>query len=323
MKRRLPIISLLLLCLLGAAGFAVLNYYNTARKLSYHMYDPLPIIHKVHAGSDTNYEQTRADKSDPINNAHLSDNKNKIDHQQPFTILLIGVDRRPHDHGRSDVLMVAAVNPQQHCTVMMNIPRDTLTTIAGKGMEDKINHAFAYGGAAMTIATVEQFLGVPINYYIKADMNGFREIVDLIGGVDVNNAYEFNFEGFSFAEGELHLNGKEALAYVRMRYEDPQGDHGRNERQRSVMKAILRHILNITSITRFNKIADALGNHVKTNISFDEWKMMTFRYRDAFDTIDTEKVRGSGKIITGIYYYIVTNEERERIRGLLQDYLAM
>src|SRR5690606_29205840 len=104
---------------------------------------------------------------------------------------------------------------------MVSIPRDTRTEIIGKGFQDKINHAYAFGGPEMAIDTVENFLDIPIDYFVQVNMESFKDIVDAVGGVTVNNSFSFNAGGYTFNEGQISLNGAEALAYSRMRYEDP------------------------------------------------------------------------------------------------------
>ena len=101
--------------------------------------------------------------------------------------------------------MVITLNPKNNSMKTVSIPRDTYTEIVGKGKSDKINHAYAFGGVDMSVATVEKFLNVPINYYIEVNMEGFKDIVDAVGGVDVNNDLEFSLEGKHF-QREYSLN---------------------------------------------------------------------------------------------------------------------
>jgi LCP family protein required for cell wall assembly len=323
MRRLVSFVGIVILLVVGLIGFAAYYLYNTSRDLSDHIYDPLPIVHQVQAGSSGKDDQTqKAEKqSDKKQQDEEQSDEKQVMLRQPFTILIMGVDRRSGDKGRSDVLMVATVNLNNPSTLMMNIPRDTRTTIIGPDIEDKVNHAYAFGGAVMTIATVEHLIGIPIDYYIKVDMEGFQQIIDTLGGIEVNNTLEFQYEGHDFPVGPLALQGKEALAYVRMRYEDPQGDLGRNERQKLVMKAIVNNLLQIQSVFKLNKIADTIEKHVKTNLTFKEWKIMGVDYREALDHVQTEKLNGHGQIMKGIYYYIVTEEEKLRINERLRLHL--
>ncbi|MFF2091699.1 LCP family protein [Paenibacillus sp. NPDC058174] len=245
--------------------------------------------------------------------------KERIESKHPFTVLVMGVDERGSDKGRSDTLIVMAVNPNKKSILMFNIPRDTRTEIIGHGTTDKINHAYAFGGAEMSKQTVEHFLDYPIDYYIRVNMEGFAKMIDLIGGVQVDNPFAFFYGEHQFDKGPLKLNGEEALLYSRMRYEDPRGDFGRNTRQREILKQVLKRGLTFNSIKQIEKILDQLGSTVKTNITFDEMKTFITDYRSDLEQVDTVEISGSGSTINRVWYYIVGNDEKERIHNLLKN----
>src|SRR5699024_12248826 len=94
----------------------------------------------------------------------------KVKATEPLNILLLGVDARESDKGRSDALIVLSLDPQNDVMRLISIPRDTRTTIVGKGGEDKINHAYAFGGTGMAVATAEDFLGIEVDYYFHLNM---------------------------------------------------------------------------------------------------------------------------------------------------------
>ena len=124
--------------------------------------------------------------------------------QDPFSILLLGVDERKNDVGRSDTMIVMTVNPNKQSIKMLSLPRDTRTEIVGHGTSDKMNHAYAYGGIPMTINTIEEFLDIPIDYYVKMNMEGFQEIVDAVGGITVDNDMDLSYKGYTFQKERLH-----------------------------------------------------------------------------------------------------------------------
>src|SRR5699024_11686849 len=107
------------------------------------------------------------------------------------TILLMCVDARGADKGRSDALMVLTLNPKTDSMQIVSIPRDTRVEIAGRGTQDKINHAYAFGGADMAVNTVENFLDVDMDYYVSMNMEGMEELVDQLGGITVENDIEW------------------------------------------------------------------------------------------------------------------------------------
>jgi polyisoprenyl-teichoic acid--peptidoglycan teichoic acid transferase len=243
---------------------------------------------------------------------------------QPFSVLLMGVDEREGDSGRSDSMIVLTVNPEVKSVKMLSIPRDTLTEIVGKGTKDKINHAYAFGGVEMAMDTVENLLSIPIDYFVQINMESFQEIVNAVGGITVNNDLSFSYGGYSFPEGELELSGKEALAFSRMRYEDPRGDFGRQLRQREVIQAVIREGASVSSLWNFGDIFDTLGNNIKTNLKFEEMVNIQKNYRAASNKIEQIKIQdGAGTKIDGVYYYVIPDAEITRIQDILKKHMEL
>ncbi|CAM3981221.1 LytR family transcriptional regulator [Mesobacillus zeae] len=245
-----------------------------------------------------------------------------FNNKEPFSVLMLGVDEREGDKGRSDTMIVMTVNPEKNSVKMLSIPRDTRTEIVGRGTQDKINHAYAFGGVEMSMDTVENFLDIPIDYYMKVNMEGFKDIVDALGGITVNNTIDFTQDGHHFPVGEISLDGDQALSYVRMRKEDPQGDFGRQNRQRQIIQGVMEKGVSFGSITKFDDVFVALGDNVKTNITFDEMKDIQKHYKSAASNIDQMKIEGSGTSIGGIYYYAVPETEKQRVQTELKTHLG-
>jgi polyisoprenyl-teichoic acid--peptidoglycan teichoic acid transferase len=260
------------------------------------------------------HEKIETDKPKPVITG-------KQENLKPISIMLLGVDERKGDKGRSDTIIIVAVNPKQDKMLMFSIPRDTRTEIIGKGFDDKINHAYAFGGSQMAMDTIENFLETSIDYYVKVNMESFRDIVDAVGGVEVNNPKAFEYQGYSFPDGNQKLNGEEALSYARMRYEDPKGDLGRNDRQRQVITSIIDKGARVSSITKFDNILDILSENVKTNMTFQEMKDIQKNYKSARHNIESTEIKSSGEMIGGTYYGIVNESEKKRIHDLLNEYL--
>ena len=243
--------------------------------------------------------------------------------KEPFSILMLGVDEREGDSGRSDTMIVMTVNPNTNSVKMLSIPRDTRTEIIGRGFEDKINHAYAFGGVEMSMNTVENFLDIPIDYYLQINMDGFKDVVDAVGGVTVNNDLDFTYEGVHFTKGDITLNGEKALKYSRMRYDDPRGDFGRQLRQRQIIQAVLKEGASISTLANYGDIFNALSNNIKTNLTFDEMLDIQKHYKNAVKDIEQFTVKGSGTKIDSIYYLMVTNEEQERLQSELKAHLEL
>lgn len=246
----------------------------------------------------------------------------------PFSILLLGVDERKNDKGRSDTMIVMTVNPHLKSIKMLSIPRDTRTEIVGHGTVDKINHAYAFGDVKMSMETVENFLNIPIDYYVKVNMKGFEDIVDAVGGVKVHNDLAFSAGGVDFKVGDLTLDGKNALKYSRMRHDDPEGDFGRQKRQREIIESILNEGASISSLWKYDHIFDALAKNVKTNFTLDEMMGIQSKYKDFRKNIKEFKVNGDGQMLANqegskIWYYIVTDDERQKLSNVLREHLEL
>ncbi|CDQ19136.1 cell envelope-related function transcriptional attenuator common domain-containing protein [Halobacillus karajensis] len=245
--------------------------------------------------------------------------------REPLNILLMGVDERAGDSGRSDALMVLSLDPNNNRSQMISIPRDTRTEMVGDsahaGTLDKINHAYAFGGADMAILTVENFLDIDLDYYVQVNMEGLEEMVDAVGGITIQNEIEwYGKDNFHYKKGELTMNGKEALGYVRMRYDDPKGDMGRNERQRKVIQGIVDKGMNVGSINKIDDVMDVLGKNVSTNMNFSTMQDLMKNYSDARENLSTYQMTGTGTKIGGIYYLEVPDQEVQEVREMILDY---
>lgn len=247
-----------------------------------------------------------------------------VEKQKPVSVLLLGVDQRPGERGRSDSIMIMTLNPTQNESRLISIPRDTKVEIVGKGTNDKINHAYSFGGPEMAIKTVEKFLDIPINYYAEINMEGFTSLVDAVGGVTVNNDLDFKVGDKQFTVGKINLNGDEALKYTRMRYEDPRGDFGRQMRQRQVIEQVVAKLSSDVSVSKFNAIMDVVGKNAQTNVSFKPMRTLAFDYMDAFKNQKNLKLEGTGgKGADGIYYWHPTDDSLAQTKTALRYSLGL
>lgn len=209
--------------------------------------------------------------------------------KDPINILLIGVDRREGDEStRNDVNIVVHVDPVRRFASMLSIPRDTRVYIPGHGAY-KINAAYSLGelyheaeggGPVWAKRTVEQFLGMRIDYYAEVDFRGFERIVDLVGGITVDvpwplldNEYpteDYGYMRIYIPAGLQHMDGRTALQYARSRHAD--SDLGRNRRQQQVLLALRERILRmdlLTDLNRMDALFQQLGDTLETDMSLD------------------------------------------------------
>lgn len=247
-----------------------------------------------------------------------------VEKSQPFSILILGVDERANDAGRSDTMIVMTVNPNTNSSKMVSIPRDTYTEIIGKGINDKINHSYAFGGVKMAMDTTENLLDIPIDYVVQVNMESFKDIVDAVGGITVSNNFAFSSGGFNFPEGKISLSGDEALAFVRMRKQDPNGDFGRQDRQKQVIQGVMREGLSADAVLKLNSILDAVGDNVRTNMAYSEMKDVQANYRSAAGQIDQLYFKqGTGETISGIWYYMMNDAELNTVKQELKSHLEL
>lgn len=243
----------------------------------------------------------------------------KVENNEKLNVLLLGVDEREGDVGRSDALMVMSLDPAEESMKIVSIPRDTRAEIVGNGTTEKINHAYARGGVDMSINTVENFLEIDIDYFVEMNMEGLTDLVDAVGGVTVNSQLEFEQNGYQFSQGETPMDGKKAMAYVRMRKEDPDGDFGRNARQRQVIQAVIDKGASIKSVNKIDDLLDVLGNNVQTNIDFSTMTDLFQNYRNVRKNTENYQMQGNGTTIDSVYYYEIGQEERDKVHNMLEN----
>lgn len=265
---------------------------------------------------------------------------NVIAETKPLTILLMGVDtgsgsRSDTWKGNSDSMLLLSVNPQTKKTVMMSLERDILTQIDenGETTEAKLNAAYAYGGAELAIATIEKMMNIHIDRYMMINMQGLVQLVDAVGGIEVNNTFDFPIsieenepEYTATVEPGKHLiNGDQALVYARMRYQDPEGDYGRQKRQREVIRKVVEKVLSLNSISHYQAILRAVSKNMQTNVALDSSSIpQLLGYKDAFRNIQSEQLRGEDATLAdGGSYQLVTSEHLLEMQNLIRKSLGL
>ncbi len=196
-------------------------------------------------------------------------------------IVLIGADKRPGDKGRSDTLLVLSLNPRTHRLALLGIPRDLYVAVPGHG-HTKINHAYAYGGTALTRRTVEDLLGVKVDYEALVFFDGFVRAVDALGGVTVavpdveGQGRGMNYDDkagnlhIHLKPGTQHLNGLQALGFVRYRKSNTPGlgdsDEARSGRQQQLLKALAEQHLRATGLPGLLAAAKMVQQNLQTDM---------------------------------------------------------
>lgn len=242
--------------------------------------------------------------------------------KEPFSVLLLGVDERSNDSGRSDTMIVITVNPEKQTMKMLSIPRDTRTEIIGHDTVDKINHAYAFGGVPMAMDTVENLLDIPLDYYVFINMEGFLQIIDTLGGVTIQNDMDLTYDSYHFPKGELSLNGDEALIFSRIRYEDPRGDFGRQIRQRQIIEAVMKKASTPSVILKASDMLDVVGDNVRMNFTVKDLIQLQSIYKKMDSSIEQLSFEAEGgKMIDRIWYYVPDETELQQIQTELKTHL--
>ena len=188
--------------------------------------------------------------------------------EEPVTILILGRDSRDteSERGRADSIMLLYLDPEKSTGSLLSIPRDTLVEIPGHG-EDKINAAYAYGGEELMIKTVQEFIGSEINHYVTLDFQGFVDLIDAMGGIDItiDRPLVDPLSGANLSPGDHHLTGEQALAYTRSRATEL-GDIGRIQRQQHLFKELIAQKLNVQYLSNIPHYFNILIENTRTDL---------------------------------------------------------
>ncbi|SDE72847.1 LCP family protein [Sporomusa acidovorans] len=239
-------------------------------------------------------------------------------------ILLLGIDDRDRENPadlarRSDTMMLASINPEDGTVSLLSIPRDTRVAIPGRKGYDKINHAYAYGGAQLAQNTVEQFLQIPINYYVVIDWQAFIKVIDILGGVDLYVENDMKYQDpyadltIHINKGYQHLDGEKAGEYVRFR-SDELGDIGRVQRQQRFLKAMAQEMMQVSTIFKVPALVSALNQYIDTNMSV----MTMIKVGNSLksfnaNNLSTAMLPGDFATIDQLSYWVPNKEQTEQI----------
>ena len=252
--------------------------------------------------------------------------------KEPFVVYISGIDTygKVSTVSRTDVNMIVTVNPKTKQILMTSIPRDYYVTLANKGKKDKLTHS-GLGGIENTVKTMENFMGIDINYYARVNFTSLIKMVDALGGVDVDSIEAFSTGTYSFKKGSNHVNGEQALAFSRERYHVTGGDNGRVANQQRVLTAMLKKMMSPAIITNYSSVLNSINGSFETNMeSGDITGLLQMQISDmASWTIIQKQLTGTGKTMTGgaympnnKLYYMIPNdssvaENKQAIQNVL------
>lgn len=278
-------------------------------------------------------KNTIAIDGNPVEDTDLVEG-NKVEQKikNEVLFLLVGVDAKDVKKSkgtRTDTMMLFKVNFDTGDIKLLSIPRDTRVLIKGK--EDKINHAHAFGGIALTMKTVRDFLNLDVDYYVKVDYKVVEKVVDEIGGVEIDVPRDMKYKDpysdppldINIKKGLKVLDGKNAHDFLRYRSGYKEGDLGRIKAQQMFMKEFIKQTLKLKNITKIPKFINTYYEYVDTNIPLNVMlKGAASAKKIDLENMKTNTIPGTDKTIGGIDYLIYNREETEQIvQEMFGDYL--
>ncbi|NLU24790.1 MAG: LCP family protein [Clostridiales bacterium] len=240
--------------------------------------------------------------------------------KEPFLVYLSGTDARSSDlteQSRSDVNILAAINPQTHQVLLINTPRDYYIPLSvSNGVKDKLTHAGLYG-IDCSMGTLDMLYGTELQYYVRVNFAGFENVVDALGGVNVWSDYDFttigmsdgddddysSYKSFSFVKGYNQVNGQQALRFVRERDAFSDGDNQRGKNQMSLIQAIIAKATSPAILAKYQSVLKAVSTSFATNISYDDISaLVQMQLKNNADwNITTYAVTGTGIYSSNCY----------------------
>lgn len=255
----------------------------------------------------------------------VSEGKNE---EEPFSVLLLGVDQRGKEIGRADTMIYTVVRPSDGKMLLVSIPRDTYVEIVGKDYSDKINHSYAFGGAGMTMDTVEKLFDAPVDHYASINFQGFRDAIDAMGGISlpieedmINDDY--GHEKFIIKGGQDLYNGTDALNYVRYR-EDAGGDMSRTERHQEFLSAMIEKATEMKQWGKIPELMDIMGENFSTDIPPNELIDLAQELLQADSrTMYNHTLLGHGGRLEegGTYLYFVDEADLASVQTMIKNWL--
>ncbi|MBZ5979197.1 MAG: LCP family protein [Leuconostoc gelidum] len=284
---------------------------------------------------------------------------NVIKSGHPISILLYGTDTGELGRtyrGRTDSMMLLLINPKTKQTTMVSLPRDAMVSIVGyeDTFPQKLNAAYAYGSTATSIKTVEAFLNIPIDFYALVNMGGLANMVNQVGGISVDSPIDFTYSqetahdygpnlyrfhknsnkyehsddnGQTWSKSKTKMNGDAALAFSRMRYDDPEGDYGRQKRQRIVLEGLIKKSANVSTLLN-EKFMSTISSNVRTDLTFGDMTTMASKYIKAKNNIITEHMQGVSTSYpdsegNNVSYEVIPQKEKQRTTNFIREALGL
>lgn len=248
---------------------------------------------------------------------------------QRLLVLFLGTDEKLEASTRADSIMLFSLDTTTGEAGVLSIPRDTRVWVPSRQRWERINAAYAHGGASMAMEAVSHLLGVPVDYYVHTDFDGFEQLVDVLGGVEINVARKMHYvdqaQGLeiNLQPGLQILSGEKALQYVR--YRDRLGDvslvdpfneeyDGRVERQRQFFEAIISQALSPSSLIKLPQLVTQTFRIVNTNLPWERvFSLALSGSKFSADKIQTAVLPGNSQVLNDAWYWVVNEQKAKAV----------
>ncbi|HEL2404212.1 TPA: LCP family protein [Streptococcus suis] len=251
-----------------------------------------------------------------------------------FNIYISGIDTYGpiSSVSRSDVNIIMTVNRATHKILLTTTPRDSYIAIAdgGQNQYDKLTHAGIYGVNA-SVHTLENLYGIDISNYIRLNFTSFLQLIDLVGGIDVENTQEFTSGGYNFPVGTVHLDAEQALIFVRERYSLANGDNDRGQNQEKVIAALIKKLRSPDNLANYQAILTGLEGSIQTDLSLETIMGLVNTQLESGTqfTVESQAVTGTGRsdlssyAILGSQLYMmeINQDSLEQAKAAIQSVL--
>ncbi|KRM91124.1 LCP family protein [Liquorilactobacillus cacaonum] len=271
------------------------------------------VYNDTKSAANATYKKVKSDSA-----GKTTKDKSKIAENKAFSILLVGTDAKSglSTSANADAILVVTVNPSTGKTTFASLPRYAKVKISGQNTEGQLTTAYNAGGMSTMISTVKSYLDTPIDYYMEVNVRGLQELTSLFGSVKVDNDQKFSNMGYTFAQGTVSLDKSSVLAFAK----NSESVDDSQKHQREVLAGLLKEIASVKGASRYQDILSALSSNMKTDVTFDEMKLLAKNY-GSDSNVQQLQLESTQKEVSGTQYDVVSQSNLDTFTTALKDSL--
>lgn len=272
------------------------------------------VYNDTKSAANATYKKVKTDSAGTT----TTKDKSKIAENKAFSILLVGTDATSglSTSANADAILVVTVNPSTGKTTFASLPRYAKVKISGQNTEGQLTTAYNAGGMSTMISTVKSYLDTPIDYYMEVNVRGLQELTSLFGSVKVDNDQKFSNMGYTFAQGTVSLDKSSVLAFAK----NSESVDDSQKHQREVLAGLLKEIASVKGASRYQDILSALSSNMKTDVTFDEMKLLAKHY-GSDSSVQQLQLESTQKEVSGTQYDVVSQSNLDTFTTALKDSL--